>query len=713
MLGDLYQNDTDAALDNLSTLPPERPKPVPKWNGWSALPRGVTAAVAEAGGAASDMGKAVSDKLSEVSDEKGSSAFDLLTIPARLGSDVGRGPKEGQFTSEMGTALREVARDYRPDAATASTAERLTFDLSRFVTKAVGYTVTGGALAGATMLGGDEGLTAADDLARQGVDIKTRTQVGALTGATAAAGVLLPVAAPASKLATAGLWAVGGPGAFVAQQAATREILRSANYKELAEAYDPLDPVGLAVSSLVPAGFAAYALHSAARATRAQAAIKPVAGEAPKPAEPAGLTPDQTDAVMTHNLTLAQDVREATTPREAAAILQGPVRGLAADQRIVEQRFTDQMLADVDGTLAAYAAKPETRGGKVVNTDLFRDLSPDYAASKESRSRFAAAVHEPASWLAREHYNRLLAQPPETGSVMILGGGGGSGKSTSLDTVAPGYEAKFDAIYDTTLASLKKSMEAVESALASGRTVLITYTARDPMDALVNGVISRAERDGRTVPLGVAAQAHQDAPKTLAALAEKYASDDRVKIRIVENTRGPGQQRFVAQIPDFSYNDLAGRAYAAADQLYEKSSISKATYDGLVSGRAGEAEAGLPGTESRSPGVSGSDAEVNPGRTAASAEASVTPGGPAATDAAQASPKDHHTKSVLDRAAEIERVNPDMVVGKDAAGNDVTVAQELDRIRRESIEGTDSELGVQDAPLLEVAANCALSTGTA
>ena len=73
--------------------------------------------------------------------------------------------------------------------------------------------------------------------------------------------------------------------------------------------------------------------------------------------------------------------------------------------------------------------------------------------------------------------------------------------------------------------------------------------------------------------------------------------------------------------------------------------------------------------------------------------------------------KDPLTRSVLGRVAELERIAPDMVVGKDAQGNDVTVRQEMDRIRRESMEGTDTELGAQDASLLEVAANCALTLG--
>src|SRR6185295_8978812 len=118
-----------------------------------------------------------------------------------------------------------------------------------------------GPAGGAVMLAGDEGLTVADDLKEKGVDLATRTKVAAVAGVAAGAGVAMPLAGPSIK-ATLGLYALGGPGAFVAQQAATREILNQANYRDLAVQYDPLDPTGLALSSLIPAPFAALGVRA-------------------------------------------------------------------------------------------------------------------------------------------------------------------------------------------------------------------------------------------------------------------------------------------------------------------------------------------------------------------------------------------------------------------------------------------------------------------
>lgn len=736
MFGDYFQEETDQAVAaSISALkPPPPPKKTGGWNGWSAPLRGVAAGASEVAASVREGLKGFGQVTAATGAYSAGGMFSTQSDTERAESQQQREriATEGVDTSAtpLSQSLREASRYYKPDPSTATMAEQLTFDLTRFVTKAVGYSVAGGGpVAGAALTGVDEGMTVAEDLAQAGVDRETRNKVGAVAGVASALGVALPVAAPGSILGTSALVLAGGPGAFVAQQAATREILNRADYGDLAQQYDPLDPVGLAVSTLVPAGFGAWAMRGARR----PAPSKPVESTA---LPEANLTPDQVDAVMTHNLSLADDVHESTQAPEISARMERPApfepaRNLTDDQRAVEQRFADRVMSDVDGALAEYALNPETHGGKVVNTDLFRELSPDYAGSKEGRSKYAAAVHEPSSWMAREQYSRLLAREPETGSVLVLGGGGGSGKSTSMDVVAPGYAARHDAIYDTTLANEYRANEAIKAALDSGRTVEIVYVARDPMESIVNGVIPRAERDGRTVPLSVAAAAHRDAPRTLYGLIERYADDDRVTIRIIDNTGAPGSQRALTEMPVFDYNGLVERVHDAADKLYEQRQLSQATYDGLVAGRPSQADARRgqaepdvrrtgeqpsPQHPGRQPaGSAAPEGGVKPGSGAEAANdaapTAADPNSPQALDSEPSGHRDPLTRSVLDRAADLERTSPDMVVRQDENGRDVTVREEMERIRRESIEGTDTELGSQDAPLVEVAANCALSTG--
>ena len=136
--------------------------------------------------------------------------------------------------------------------------------------------VGGGVLPGAVLTGADEGMTVADDLKQQGVDLGTRTAVGAVVGVATGLGVALPVAGK-TLAQTAGLVVAGGPVSFMAQQQAVRSILQAQDYSKLAEQYDPLDPVGLAVSTLIPAGFGAWGVRSARARAASEAKNKPIA----------------------------------------------------------------------------------------------------------------------------------------------------------------------------------------------------------------------------------------------------------------------------------------------------------------------------------------------------------------------------------------------------------------------------------------------------
>jgi hypothetical protein len=69
--------------------------------------------------------------------------------------------------------------------------------------------------------------------------------------------------------------------------------------------------------------------------------------------------------------------------------------------------------------------------------------------------------------------------------------------------------------------------------------------------------------------------------------------------------------------------------------------------------------------------------------------------------------------SILTRAEALKAEQPDMPVAVRDDGTVAKFADELDAIRKQAKEGTDVELGADDAPLLKVAAECFLSIGAA
>ena len=63
------------------------------------------------------------------------------------------------------------------------------------------------------------------------------------------------------------------------------------------------------------------------------------------------------------------------------------------------------------------------------------------------------------------------------------------------------------------------------------------------------------------------------------------------------------------------------------------------------------------------------------------------------------------------RADQVAAEAPDMVIGHTPEGQPITARQELERIRQEAQTGTDTTLGAADAPLIDVAVQCALRLG--
>jgi hypothetical protein len=180
-----------------------------------------------------------------------------------------------------GDAQRSKASEFAPDPQTAHMADKVFHGLTRFGAKAVGAVVAAGPVGGAALLGSEEANTIYRDLIGRGIDSDTALKVAAIQGGISAAGVVLPIsgaamaATTAGKVgATAGLVAVGGPGSYVAQETLARDILQRAGYADEAAKHDPTDPLGLAISTLLPAAFGGVALRGALRNTAPMPSVK-------------------------------------------------------------------------------------------------------------------------------------------------------------------------------------------------------------------------------------------------------------------------------------------------------------------------------------------------------------------------------------------------------------------------------------------------------
>jgi hypothetical protein len=386
---DSYQDSTDQALDVMGARPLEAEKPIPKHSGWTAPVRAVAAGAAEVGANLMDVAGAYGQTaaiqyagnplVGEKAQQQAREAYDRLTT-------------EGiNWRNPEAKPAYEFSRDMRPDPLTAGLAENMVFGVTKAITKAVGSVATLGPVPGAFAFGVTEGMTAAEDLAEQGVDKATRTKVGALHGAVSTAFVALPVAGQTVKQ-TVGLVVAGGPLAFMGEMQATKSILESADYAEIAAQYDPLDPVGLAVATLLPAGFGAWAMRGrmGGKPAGTPEAAPDVAPEATAPKA----TPEQIDAAMVQNLTIARDVHEAADPAPFVQSMEAARGAETATPAIVEP-VTVRDAVDATPAKAADTAPGEATADPITTrAEAIKTEQPDMPVALKDDGTHTTAADE-------------------------------------------------------------------------------------------------------------------------------------------------------------------------------------------------------------------------------------------------------------------------------------------------------------------------------
>ena len=291
----------------------------------------------------------------------------------------------------------------------------------------------------------------------------------------------------------------------------------------------------------------------------------------------------------------------ATTQGTLASLVPQPPQ-LSQSGNPIEAAYFDRLANDYEGLKAQYAqitnekGENTTKGGRLLNTDEARELSPDYVADRTK----SADVHEPSSAFVKQMYAEKLSNPTPPGldnTVVFTAGGTGAGKSTGLgvmENVNSGVR-NAEIVYDTNMNTFESADKKVKQALDAGRKVNIIYTYRHPIEALEQGALSRASRmeaergTGRTVPLDEHFKTHVGALETMKRLQEKYGDDHRFSMMVIDNSRGKGNARLVSgldKLPKLNHTEVRKGLNDALENAYRTGQISRAIYEGTrVNGR--------------------------------------------------------------------------------------------------------------------------------
>jgi hypothetical protein len=204
----------------------------------------------------------------------------------------------------------------------------------------------------------------------------------------------------------------------------------------------------------------------------------------------------------------------------------------AEDRNNVERAVARAVESDPERFIERYRADERSFGGRFVSADLFKETFPEYAASRESRNRYNAPVHNSAAVLASAHLRNLLRDngDSERDTVVFLTGTPGAGKTSGilhhgelLDTVR--------AVFEGQLADPETAFEKIRKVINEGLGARIQVVHARPDDALIN-TLRRHYEHGRGASVNVMAKIQGSLPDTLAAVREEFG--DRVALSILD-----------------------------------------------------------------------------------------------------------------------------------------------------------------------------------
>ncbi len=286
------------------------------------------------------------------------------------------------------------------------------------------------------------------------------------------------------------------------------------------------------------------------------------------------------------DVTTTTDQTDELFKEMRASLGAGPA--LSRRQGDIGAALEDRVDNDFDTLVEEYNKLEGTEGGKVLDTDIARELSPEYRAD---RSR-AGEVHEAVSKFIDKLYQERIENTSPDGVVVFMAGGGGAGKSSAGELISDVFETA-DIVYDGTLSTYSKAERRIQTALDAGQDVYISYIYREPLDALRNGVLSRAMKTGRTVPLDGLVKGHAGSSEVVNRLQEKFGDNPAFKIYAIDNSKGWGNATLTSleDIPRVKMEGLKEEFENATYEEYEAGRISEAVYRATVGESVAAAQA--------------------------------------------------------------------------------------------------------------------------
>lgn len=232
---------------------------------------------------------------------------------------------------------------------------------------------------------------------------------------------------------------------------------------------------------------------------------------------------------------------------------------LKSDQESIDEaKFAALLQRDLHASEDLYKKLEESKNGKILDTDIARNLYEPYATLMESRFNYVCSTLMPAAWFVDYLYYKSLIEiaienrdckKEKNTSVVLLAGGDGSGKTSAVKQLELEAINEASLIKDSTMSSdYEFHHNMVEWTLRRGLDVILVYVFR-PIELALYGNIQRAKIIGRVRPLVEIAEAHYKAQQNILKLHEHFG--DRIKVIIIDNSGDLGKAQLVEEGIEF------------------------------------------------------------------------------------------------------------------------------------------------------------------
>ena len=201
------------------------------------------------------------------------------------------------------------------------------------------------------------------------------------------------------------------------------------------------------------------------------------------------------------------------------------------DRAAVQEQVCLAVEADPERFLATYRLDSRSFQGRYVNSDLMKEMFPEYSASKEHRNRYNLPVHNAAAVLAAAQFRAAIADDsvPERTNALFLTGVPGAGKTTAVLANRDQFPQDARIVYEGQLSDPVHALPKFEAALANGLNVEI-MTIHLPAEQAMANTLLRFEREGRGATIEALARIQGYLPSGLKQIQARFGSELRFTV---------------------------------------------------------------------------------------------------------------------------------------------------------------------------------------